>query len=114
MINSAWWFRTSNKLSGKKSKKQTEKLGNGQFLSGFVQNSAIIAFSRQEDKDGSNKQPNTRHKLAFWSLNPVHNNEAIILLKNKLPLWCNNSKIFSLPSFVCCNLSTLKFTDRSI
>jgi len=32
MIISAWWFRTSSKFSGKKSKEITGKLGNGQLL----------------------------------------------------------------------------------
>jgi len=48
MIISAWWLWTSSKFSGKKSKKQQEKLGNGQLLSGcgFVQNIASPSLSR--------------------------------------------------------------------
>jgi len=48
MIVSAWWLQTSSKFSGKKPKKQPEKLGNGQLLSGcgFVQNIAPSSLSR--------------------------------------------------------------------
>jgi len=48
MIISAWWLRTSSKLSGKKSKKTTGKLGNGQLLSGcgFIQNIKPPSLSR--------------------------------------------------------------------
>jgi len=47
ILISAWWLRTSSKLSGKKSKETTGKLGNGQFLSRyrFIQNIAPPSLS---------------------------------------------------------------------
>jgi len=62
MIITAWWLRTSSKFSGKKSKKQPQKLGNGELLSGcgFIQNIAPPSLSRDRriKMEQTNKQTN--------------------------------------------------------
>jgi len=56
MIISAWWLRISCKFSGKKSKKQPENLEMDNSQAGADYNITTVAFSLQEDKDGTNKQ----------------------------------------------------------
>jgi len=57
MIISAWWLRTSSKITGKKSKKQPENLEwtTPKRARIRLKCSAKVASSRQEDKDGTNK-----------------------------------------------------------
>jgi len=62
MIISALWLRTSSKFSGKKSKKQPEKLENRQLLSGcgFVQKIAPpLLFRDKRIKMEQNKTKRT-------------------------------------------------------
>jgi len=71
---SAWWLRTSSKLSGYEAKKTTGKLGNGQLLSGcgFVQNIAPLSLSR----DGRINMERTNNFVLFTK-NNLHSRARI-------------------------------------
>jgi len=63
MIISAWWLRTSSKFSGMRSQRINRKTRKWTTLKRVrirPKYSANVAFSRQEDKDGT-KQTTNKH-----------------------------------------------------